>query len=144
MNTNYLFNVRTWYEGFYTSQLELFEAAKKGLIEMNVSARTYGSDYTFTTKEGVGIASFYKDATFGFCSQAYGVKVPNPIDMFPAVRKEHDQWCVRLTNIQAMGDKVKAINLSLSGINPDTDAAVNLLAERDDLEIKISLLISQK
>lgn len=93
MNTNYLFNVREWYGKFFTSESELHQAAVDGLINVVSVPNTYGSNYTYATKEGVVIASIYRDFSFGFGTQAYGVKVPSPIDMFPAVKSSHNDWC---------------------------------------------------
>jgi len=92
MNTNYLFNVREWSGKHYSSSLEINEAFMKGLIDRKVEPTTYGANYTFTTKEGVLICSFYKDSSFGFCSQAYGREVPAPHVMFPAVKTEMNNW----------------------------------------------------
>lgn len=88
MNANYLFNVNNWYDKFYSSQDDINNAFIKGLINREVIETTYGANYIYTTKEGVSICKFYKDSTFGFCSQAYGIQVPPPFKMFPLVAKE--------------------------------------------------------
>lgn len=85
-NSNYLFNVRSWKDSFYASQDDINNAFVKGLICRTVNETTYGAHYTYTTKEGIEICKFYKDSCFGFCSQAYGVKVPAPSVMFPLER----------------------------------------------------------
>jgi hypothetical protein len=36
----------------------------------------YGTHYTFKTLSGEFIARFYKDANFGFSTQAYGIEIP--------------------------------------------------------------------
>jgi hypothetical protein len=77
MNHPYLFPQYTWNWKAFTSQDHLFEASYKGLISVNKQPRNqYGHDYTFSTLEGEKIASFYKDDTLGFSSQAYGIELP--------------------------------------------------------------------
>ena len=95
MNTNYLFSVQDWNGKFFARKCDLNQAFVDGLINREVTpSGSYGSYYTFSTKEGVRICSFYKDDTFGFCSQAYGIEVPNPVFMFPEVKRKHNEWLI--------------------------------------------------
>jgi hypothetical protein len=76
------FPVRDWYNRFYTSQDEINRAAMKGLVVRSEQSTQYGTWYTYSTIDGKQICKFYKDSSFGFCSQAYGVEIPNPYTLF--------------------------------------------------------------
>jgi hypothetical protein len=66
-----------WNNNWFISSEKLQFAYMSGLICRSVSKQTpYGATYTFTTKTGDLLASFYKDDTQGFSSQAYGHKIP--------------------------------------------------------------------
>jgi len=92
MNKNYLFNVLNWNNKYFASKSDINHAAIAGKIIVNKQETTYGAQYTYTTFEGVKICSFYKDGSFGFCTQAYGIEVPNPVIMFPLEAAEHNDW----------------------------------------------------
>ncbi len=67
--------LRKWYENWFCSADNLHTAYLAGNINMATEQTTYGANYTFTTKQGAHIATIYKDSTFGFSSQAYGIKL---------------------------------------------------------------------
>lgn len=64
-----------WWGKRYTSQQRLNDLFAAGRIDRTSQPTEYGSWYTFTTKEGAVIATFYKDAGYGFCSQATGIEL---------------------------------------------------------------------
>lgn len=78
-------SLRVWYGEYYLRPSDLDDAAKAGIINKERHTVTqYGASYTFTTKEGVKIATFYKDDTIGgFSSQAYGYKVSEELMVLP-------------------------------------------------------------
>lgn len=96
MQKGHLFRVLDWKGKFYAAACDINEAAMKGLINRQVQEMQYGSNYTYTTLEGVLICKFYKDSCFGFSSQAYGVEVPAPYLMFPEVKAELDARAAKL------------------------------------------------
>lgn len=69
-------NARRWSGNWFVSADDLNTAFCAGLIDCKPQDRTHGSDYIFSLKDGRQIANIYKDNGFGFCSQAYGVKLP--------------------------------------------------------------------
>lgn len=71
--------VRKWYDRWYTSQEELWEAYRAGLVSVQKDETSYGANYQFTTLGGLPIGAFYKDSGYGFSSQAYGVQIPESL-----------------------------------------------------------------
>ncbi len=62
----------------FTSQYRLNELFMDGVINREVTPRhEFGSDYKYSTKDGKHIASFYKDSSFGFGTQATGIELMN-------------------------------------------------------------------
>lgn len=59
----------------FTSQDRLNTLFTKGLIEREVEPTMHGANYTFKTLGGEKIASFYKDNSFGFGTQATGIEL---------------------------------------------------------------------
>lgn len=73
----------TWRGKNYTSQDRLNALAKAGRITKSQTQRAhgFGSDYAFSTPLGEKIATFYKDSTFGFCTQACGIELPSTLNV---------------------------------------------------------------
>ncbi len=66
----------------FTSQDRLNELFINGLVNREVvPCGNYGSRYTFSTKNGEEIASFYKDNSFGFSTQATGIELKNVVSL---------------------------------------------------------------
>ena len=70
-----------WCGKSYTSQLSLNNLFIKKAIKRIAEPTAYGCHYTYLTHDGREIASFYKDSTFGFCSQACGILLANVTDL---------------------------------------------------------------
>lgn len=62
---------------FYTSQDNLNQLSCKGIITRKDTLKEFGYNYEFFTLDGQFIAKFYKDFTFGFCSQITGIELKN-------------------------------------------------------------------
>lgn len=60
---------------YYTSQDNLNQLSCKGVIVRKDTKKEFGYDYEFFTLDGQFIAKFYKDFTFGFCSQVTGIEL---------------------------------------------------------------------
>jgi hypothetical protein len=62
---------------FFTSADNLITAYKKGLLDMSkIAINEFKTKYEFF-ENGVKVAEFINDNSFGFCTQAYGVKLLN-------------------------------------------------------------------
>lgn len=67
-----------WNHKLFTSQDRLNTLYLNGLINREVKPfNSYRDQYIFSTKDGKAIASFTKDISFGFCSQACGIELTN-------------------------------------------------------------------
>lgn len=69
-----------WNSKKFTSQDRLNTLYVAGKINCQIVGKnsdgfSYGSYYTFSTKEGKEIATFYKDHSFGFGTQATGIEL---------------------------------------------------------------------
>ena len=71
--------IRNWNGRFYTSQEELNQAFLEEVILRVAIETTYGHNFTFKKMDGTNICTFYKDSTFGFSSQAFGVQIDSSI-----------------------------------------------------------------
>lgn len=77
-----------WKGQKFTSQDRLNYLAFKKIITMQIvgckseNGYVFGYTYEFKTKKGEFIARFYKDSTFGFCTQATGVILSNVLNIY--------------------------------------------------------------
>lgn len=65
-----------WNDKKFTSQDRLHSLFLAGQIDcIKAPCNSFRTQYTYFTKQGEHIASFTKDDTFGFCSQACGIEL---------------------------------------------------------------------
>jgi predicted histidine transporter YuiF (NhaC family) len=66
-----------WNSNLFTSADKLITAAKNGLIEMvKTPVNEFKNKHEFF-ENGIKVAEFIHDHSFGFSTQAYGVKILN-------------------------------------------------------------------
>lgn len=66
---------------YATSHLHLHDLANAKMIKCEIINQRHGLHWTvstirYTTHHGIVLAECEKDSTLGYCSQAYGVKIP--------------------------------------------------------------------
>jgi hypothetical protein len=77
MTTYARMNGLKWNSNLFTSADKLISASKNGLIEMSKTAINEFKNKHEFFENGVKVAEFIHDHSFGFSTQAYGIKILN-------------------------------------------------------------------